>query len=254
MKRLLLTVGLCLSIPAAAASENLWNKVKKGASDAGKAVSDTAEDVGTAVTNTAEDVGTAVGNTAKKTGKAIDNAATAVGDTFNSTVEMVSDEETPEATRARIDEVTDEVLNQLLAENPKAQELYDLSYGYAAFDARQLAVLGAAAGYGRGVAVERESDARTYMNMGAGGVGMALGVGGFERKLVILFEDKRRFDDFVLNGYDASAETNAMVGEDNATERAQFVDGRSMFYLGKKGWRVAATLTGTKYWRDADLN
>ncbi|WP_299350321.1 hypothetical protein [uncultured Shimia sp.] len=236
MTRFLLSVSLICFLPGMASSESLWNKVKKGASDAGTAVGNTANDVGTAVGNTANDVGTAIDNT------------------VSSTSEMLSDEATPAETRARIDSGATRTLAALLAENPQAQILYDQSYGYAVFDARQVAILGAAAGYGRGVAVVKESGARSYMSMGTGGLGVAFGIGGFERQIVILFETAGHFDDFVRNGYDATAEASSMTGNDNDMEQARFVEGRSFYYLSKNGWRVAATATGTKYWLDNDLN
>lgn len=246
MTRLFLTIALCLSIPAAASSEGLWKKIKKGASDAGEAVENTAKDAGTAISNTASDVGTAVGNTASDVGDAIEKSV-------DSTVEMVSDEDTAAETRARIDQVADETLAQLLSENPQAAELYEKSYGYAAFDARQLTLIGTA-GYGRGVAVDKATGGRTYMKMGTGGVGLAFGIGGFERKIVFLFENTGEFTKFVEDGYDATAEASSMSGEDHELEQAHFVEGRRMFYLSKKGWRIAATATGTKYWKDTKLN
>ncbi|WP_127112287.1 hypothetical protein [Shimia sediminis] len=236
MSRLLLSVALICAIPMSASSEGLWKSIKKGASEAGQAVGNTASDVGTAVGNTASDVGTAIDNT-------VEGTAT-----------MLSNEDTPEATRARMDGVANETLQLLLAENPEAAALFEKSYGYAAFDARQLTLIGAAAGYGRGVAVVRETDARTYMKMGTGGVGISFGIGGFERKLVIMFEDTALYHQFVENGYDATAEASTMVGDDNDRGDVQFVEGRRVFYLSKKGWRVATTATGTKYWKDKDLN
>ena len=48
--------------------------------------------------------------------------------------------------------------------------------------------LGLAAGAGRGVAVSRaEIQPRIYMNMATAGVGMSLGLGGFETQVAILF-------------------------------------------------------------------
>lgn len=235
MTRLLLTVALIAAIPMAASSDSLWNKIKKGASDAGDAVGDAASDVGNAIGNTAEDVGDAIEKT------------------VDSTTEMVTDEETPEQTRQRMDSMASQTLSQLLSENPQAAALYEVSHGYAVFDARQVTFIGAA-GYGRGVAVDKATGARHYMSMGTGGVGLAFGVGGFERKIVILFESEGDFLSFVYDGYDATAEANAKDGDEDDTLQARFVEGRSFFYLSKKGWRVAASATGTKYWRDKDLN
>ena len=230
--RLILVAIACFAMPYAAYSEGLWDQVKKGASDAGKSI----ENVGEAIGNTANDVGNAV------------------NDTVSSTTEMVGNEATPELTRQRIDGVANDTLKLLFAENPDAKTLYDQSFGYAVFDARQLTIIGATAGYGRGVAVDIETGARTYMKMGTGGVGLALGIGGFDRKVVALFENGTIFRKFVDNGYDATAEAGAMFGEDKETEEIRFVDGRSIFVLTKNGWKVSATAAGTKYWKDAELN
>ncbi|SHJ48919.1 hypothetical protein SAMN05444000_10990 [Shimia gijangensis] len=243
MKRLTLTLVLCAALPCAAVAEGLWSKVKKGASDTGQAIG-----------NTAGDVGDAVGDAASKTGDAISGAAKAVDDAVSSTAEMVTDEETPEMTRQRIDGVATESLELLFTSNPEARALYEVSFGYAVFDARQVTLIGATAGYGRGVAVVKETDARTYMSMGTGGVGLSLGIGGFDRKIVVLFEHEDLFRQFVDNGYDATAETGAMFGDDKESQAVRFVNGRSIFVLTKKGWKVSASAAGTKYWKDADLN
>jgi hypothetical protein len=122
------------------------------------------------------------------------------------------------------------------------------------FDTRRAALFGAVAGFGKGVAVSRATGARTYMNMGTGGVGLAFGFGGFESQIVMLFQDEAGFTRFVTEGYDATAQAGARAGEDQAEETLRFVDGRQIFVLSKNGWRVSATAAGTKYWAAPDLN
>ena len=223
--RLILATAVCIALPGSAYSEGLWSKVKKGASNAGEALENTANDVGNAVS-----------------------------DTINSTTEMVSNEDTPGLTRQKIDGVATETLNLLFSVNSEAEALYDQSFGYAVFDARQLTIVGVAAGYGRGVAIEKETGARTYMKMGTGGVGLSLGIGGFDHKIVILFEDYTLFRQFIDNGYDATAQAGSMFGDEKDSQEVRFVDGRSIFILTKKGWKVSASAVGTKYWKDPDLN
>ena len=223
--RLILAAAICVALPCTAYSEGLWSKVKKGASNAGEAIGNTATDVGNAV-----------------------------GDSIHSTTEMVSNEDTPELTRQRIGGVATETLNLLFSMNAEAKALYDLSFGYAVFNARQLTVVGATAGYGRGVAIAKETGARTYMKMGTGGVGLARGIGGFDRKIGILFEDDTLFHQFIDYGYDATAQAGSMFGDEKDSQEVRFVDGRSIFILTKKGWKVSASAVGTKYWKDAELN
>jgi len=184
----------------------------------------------------------------------VQKAGESVGDSIDSTIALTSDEETPELTRARMDAMSDEVLTRLFIDNPDANELFDLAAGYAVFDARRSTLLLVSAGFGRGVAVSKIADQRTYMTMGTGGVGLSLGLGGFERQIVILFEDEPGFNSFVVNGYDATAEAGTMFGDDKTDETARYVDGRSIFVLTRKGWKVSASAAGTKYWADPKLN
>ena len=92
------------------------------------------------------------------------------------------------------------------------------------------------------------------MNMATAGVGMSLGLGGFETQVAILFQDEWDFDEFVTLGYDATAEAGSMFGDEKAEIGVRFVDGRAIFVLTKQGWKVSATAAGTRYWADANLN
>ncbi|MEP2530463.1 hypothetical protein [Shimia sp.] len=225
-------IALILGLVGPVQAESVWDKVKKGAQTTGEAIGDGAQAVGGAVESGAE----------------------AVGDAFVSTGELVSNEATPADTRARLDAMADDIIARLISENAEARELFEISAGYAAFDSRQVSVIPVSAAYGRGVAISLGNGARTYMNMGSGGVGLAIGIGGFAKQFVILFETQADFESFVAHGYDASAEAGSMQGEGNSNESVRFVDGRSFFALSKKGWRVNANASGTKYWRSPELN
>ncbi|AXI47117.1 hypothetical protein C1J03_14485 [Sulfitobacter sp. SK012] len=212
---------LLATLAAPVSAEGFLDKVKKGA---GK-----------------------VGDVAKK-------GVDAVGEAVDSTSDLVGNEETPEATRDKLDNMANDVLLRLLAENSEAAEAYSVSTGYAAFDMRRVSIFPLSAGYGRGVAVASPDGARTYMQMGTGGMGAAFGIGGFESQFVIMFETPVDFERFVEHGYDASADAGAMEGTDRTTTEVKFTDGRSFFVLSKKGWRVNANASGTKYWKDDALN
>lgn len=207
---------------------------------------------------TAQNLFDKISKSAEKGMKAVEGtvqkAGESVSDSIDSTVDLASDEETPELTRARMDAMSDEVLLRLFLENPEAEELFDLAAGYAVFDARRSTILLVSAGFGRGVAVSKTTDERTYMTMGTGGVGVSFGLGGFERQIVILFEDQFGFNSFVADGYDATAEAGTMYGDDKTDETLRFIEGRSIFVLTKKGWKVSASAAGTKYWPDPKLN
>ena len=191
---------------------------------------------------------------AGKAADAVGGVAENVGESIESTVELISEGDSPQVRRDKLDAMAATSLSRLFAQDPVATELLDASAGYAVFDTRKVGALGVSAGFGRGVAVSRTTPARTYMSMGTGGVGLSLGIGGFESQVVILLETLEGFNAFIVNGYDATAEAGSMFGDEKDMETAQFVDGRSIFVLTKKGWKVSATAAGTKYWVDAELN
>jgi lipid-binding SYLF domain-containing protein len=183
-------------------------------------------------------------------GRVIDNVDRSV----EGSIDLLTDEATPQETRAELDRMAFATLERLLAEQQASRDLFDRSAGYAVFDTRRVAALGLAAGVGRGVAVSLATGERIYMNMGTGGVGFSLGFGGFETQVVMLFQSDRVFDEFVTRGFDATAEAGSMFGEGEARTTARFSDGRSIFYLTNQGWKVSASAAGTRYWVDVDLN
>lgn len=177
-----------------------------------------------------------------------------IDQSIDSSVDLMTNEATPQQTRDELDAMADETLARLFVQHPEAADLYDLSAGYAVFDTRKLVLLGLAAGAGRGVAVARTDDTRTYMNMGTAGVGLSLGIGGFETQIVALFEDAWGFNQFIVEGYDATAHAGTMFGDDKTDIGVRFTDGRAIFVLTKQGWKVSATAAGTRYWPDSSLN
>ena len=195
---------------------------------------------------------------AQQGASAVQKGAAGVADTIDknvdSTVDLMTNEPTPEWTRAKLDVMAGDTLTRLFAEQPEAADLFASSAGHAVFDTRKLVLFGLPAGGGRGVAVSRTGDQRIYMNMGTAGVGMSLGIGGFETQVVILFQQELDFDAFVTMGYDATAEAGTMFGEEKTDIAARFIDGRAIFYLTRQGWKLSATAAGTKYWVDPTLN
>jgi hypothetical protein len=193
-------------------------------------------------------------NGLNQAGTAVQNTARAVDQSVASAVQLAQGEATPEQTRATLDAMALATLQRLFAENPAAQAQFERSAGFAVFDTRRSTLLGITAGFGRGMAMARPPGVPTYMRMATGGVGFAFGIGGFESQVVFLFETPVDFEIFVRQGLDASAQAVAVAGDDKAEETLRFIDGRSIFVLGRKGWRVGATAAGTKYWPDPALN
>jgi hypothetical protein len=217
------------------ASESLLGGLKHGAAKAAGKLGETTE--------------AAAGALGVVTDKAVDK----VNETVESAERDLLDEATPEQTKAKLDAMAEETLGRLFEAQPGARDLFDLSAGYAAFATRQLD-MGVTAGYGRGVAIDLATGARTYMRAGSAGVGVSFGYGGFDTRIVILFEDAEALRRFVTEGLDASAEAGTILGDDNRRLALHFEDGRAVFMLTKTGWKVSAKLAGTRYWPDDGLN
>ena len=202
----------------------------------------------------AKNAGNAVASGLKSSGEAISKGADAVEDSLQDTETLFQEEDSPQATRAKLDAMQSNVVTQLLAENELASKTFDASVGYAVFDMRRITVFPLSGGLGRGVAVSKDGTKRSYMMMGTGGVGAAFGIGGFESQFVIMFETPEDFTRFIENGYEAEGDAGVMKGEERTTQAVKFTQGRSFFVLDKKGWRVNANASGTRYWPDEDLN
>lgn len=204
-------------------------------------------------TSLLEDLKQKAGDAAQAVGQAANQAAEQVNQTLDRTKQDLRDEPTVAQTRAKLDEMSTATLERLFQDQPRTRDLYDASYGYAVFNTRQVAMVLAGA-YGRGVAVNRETDARTYMKMGSAGLGVGLGVGGFDVQVVMFFEHAFGFNQFITQGLDATAEAGSITGDEHEDLRFGFHQGRASFVLTRKGWQVSAKLLGTKYWPDEALN
>lgn len=191
---------------------------------------------------------------ANAVGQGASNVAGAIEGSVTSTAKLFSSDDDPGETRARLDATAERSLPRLFDEHPEARVLYEASAGYGVFDVRKVTLVGFSGGAGRGVAADQTDDRRVYMNMTTGGVGLALGIGGFESQLVILFEDKTGFEQFITQGFDASANAGSMFGDDGSELEIEFRNGRAVFVLTTKGWRIAASATGSTFWPDEDLN
>ena len=156
-----------------------------------------------------------------------------------------------ESKRMKIDETAQDALNALFVGNPKAEQLFEMSYGWAVFDNLKLA-FGFSGGGGNGVAKARESGEKTYMQMGTAGIGIGLGINKYQ--VVFLFQDSRTFENFVEKGWQAEATASAVAGEAGAEAKTDFSNGMAIYQITDKGLMAFADIAGTKYWKNKKLN
>lgn len=185
-------------------------------------------------------VGKTVGDTVKAVGKGVSGAADRIA----------GDVDVAEA-RKEINKKADASLARLFKIDSRAKALYDISYGYAVFDNSKSSFL-ITVGHGSGVAVSKAGRDRTYMRMLSGGANLGAGVQFYQN--IFLFENKKSFDDFVNLGWEAGTAANANFGRNSLDAQVRFVNGMALFQLAETGINLSVDVTGTKYWKDGDLN
>ena len=156
-----------------------------------------------------------------------------------------------ESKRMKIDETAREALDTLFASNPKAKDLFEMSFGWAVFDNLKLA-FGFSGGGGNGVAMVGIGGEKTYMKMGTAGIGVGLGVNKYQ--VVFLFQDSQTFRNFVEKGWQADATASAVAGQTGAEAKTDFSNGLAIYQITDKGLMALADIAGTKYWKNKKLN
>lgn len=188
-----------------------------------------------------DDIGEAAGAAVSVVGDTVENAGSAIS----------ADDESPALLREKIDQSAAEAIERLKRESTGARERYEHSRAYAVFDTRKFSLM-ITTGLGSGVAIDKESGKRVYMKMATGGVNLGYGLQSFQ--VVFLFPDHGSFTDFIENGWSADASATAAANENTAGAGLQLENGVTVYTLNEKGIALSATLTGTKYWKDDELN
>lgn len=158
--------------------------------------------------------------------------------------------------RSEINSESNKTLQMLYKAYPKSKSKVSSAYGYATFSNVGVNLIFFSAEGGSGVAVNNKTKKRIYMKMASGGVGLGLGVKDF--RAIFIFDNKKVFDSFVDSGWEANAQADAAAKSDDkggALEGAVTVQpGIKLYKLTKNGLALQATIQGTKYWKDGDLN
>lgn len=158
--------------------------------------------------------------------------------------------------RKSIQKMEADTLAKLYKVQPGAKRAIEGAAGYAVFNNFGMKILVAGSGSGKGVAVDRKTGRRTYMRMGELQAGVGIGVKKFQ--VVFIFETPDKLEQFVNQGWEFGGQTTAAAttGEQGAAMQGALAvsPGVWMYQLTDKGLALEATVKGTKYWKDSDLN
>jgi lipid-binding SYLF domain-containing protein len=131
-----------------------------------------------------------------------------------------------------------DVLTELYASKPDTEAQIGSASGYAVFSNANINLIFASFGGGRGVVHNNSSGTDTYMRMGEVGVGLGAGVKDF--RAIFVFHDNDALKRFLDVGLSIGGEA--------------LVDNVSVYQLTQSGIALQATIKGTRYWHDAELN
>ncbi len=157
--------------------------------------------------------------------------------------------------KAKTRAMRDAVLAELYQQKPELKARIKKAAGYAVFSNVGVNLVLASFAGGHGIVVDKKGH-ETFMKMGSAGIGLGLGVKDFRG--VFIFHDKARLQAFIDKGWDFSGQADAAAKSDDKGAQlalsGNVIDGVELYQLTKNGLALQATLQGTKYWKDRDLN
>lgn len=149
-----------------------------------------------------------------------------------------------------------ETLARLYKEQPATRDKIKNAAGYGVFSNANVNLIFASAGGGYGIVVDNATGKRTYMKMALGGVGLGLGVKDYRQ--VLIFKSRETLNKFVESGWEfgGHADAAAKAGESGGELSGEGAIGADIeaYSMTEAGLALQATVTGTKYWKDTDLN
>ncbi len=158
--------------------------------------------------------------------------------------------------RQEVQRMRSETLTELYQIHPEAKGQVEQSVGYGVFTNVGVNLLLLSTASGWGVVHDKDSGHDTYMKMYSAGIGPGLGVKDFRG--VFVFTTKHALTQFVDKGWDASAQADAAAKTDGRGDAwAGAVDvaaGIKLYQLTKHALALQATIQGTKFWQDDELN
>ena len=158
--------------------------------------------------------------------------------------------------RQIIDDMANATLEQLYLARPATRQEIAESAGYGVFDNTNVYIVFASAGGGYGVVIDKTTGRKTYMKMTAGGVGIGIGAKGYRH--IAIFKTRQALLDFVGGGWDlgGQADATAKTGETGGSMGGDGTFSRNVtvYTITDTGLALQATLTGSRYWIDDELN
>ena len=162
---------------------------------------------------------------------------------------------TPIEKRQAIIDMRNQVLSDLYKVKPDVKAQINSAEGYGVFSNANINLIFASIGGGHGVVRDNQSGKNTFMKMGEAGVG--LGIGAKDFRVIFVFHSRDALTQFVDTGWAFGVNADAAA---KASEKGGAVGGEATFdnitvyQLTESGLALQATIKGTKFWQDSELN
>jgi lipid-binding SYLF domain-containing protein len=158
--------------------------------------------------------------------------------------------------QAKVLEMKDKALADLIKAKPEVASEIKSAPGYAVFDNNGIHLLLLATSRGNGVVVSNKNGAPYFMKMRTVGAGPGLGVKDY--RVIFVFKSAAALNKFKDGGWDTTAEADAAAKTKNsggaASATGSSVGDTRIYTITKKGVALQATLGGTRFTKDGDLN
>ena len=156
--------------------------------------------------------------------------------------------ESPEATRAKLDKMSVEVLNRMYEKYPASKSAMKESYAYCTISASSVKWGFFGDDHGRGVAVNKETGKKIYMKMKEASLG--LNFGAKEYDLLFVIQNKAAWERFISGnikfGSEVSAQASDGVNGNTFADATIVANGVWVYQLDKKGLAFELSLKGAR--------
>jgi lipid-binding SYLF domain-containing protein len=158
--------------------------------------------------------------------------------------------------RQQVREMAQDALATLYEIAPGAHSAIDRAAGYAVFSTFGLKLFFAGGTTGKGVVVNKRTDRQTFMKMVQVQGGLGFGVN--KNRLIFVFTSERALRNFIDQGWEFGGQANlsAMAGGKGGmfSGAAAIAPGVYLYQVTETGLSATLTVSGTKFFKDTDLN
>lgn len=158
--------------------------------------------------------------------------------------------------RHQIREMAQDALATLAEIAPDARRAIDGAAGYAVFSTFGVKLFFAGGTSGKGMVVNQRTQRQTFMQMVQVQGGLGFGVN--KNRLIFVFTSEEALRNFVNQGWDFGGQANltAMASGQGSmfSGAASVAPGVFLYQLSDTGLSASLTVSGTKFFKDANLN